>query len=53
MAESEQQIPLLEAEEAELKTSIGKERTKEKELADEYGKERDSRNQELGQKRTS
>lgn len=51
VAESEQQIPLLEAEEAELKTSIGKERTKEKELADEYGKERDARNQELGAKK--
>lgn len=51
VAESEQQIPLLEAEEAELKTSIGKERKREKELADEYGKERDSRNQELGAKK--
>lgn len=51
VAESEQQIPLLEAEEAELKTSIGKERAKEKELADEYGKERDARNQELGAKK--
>lgn len=51
VAESEQQIPLLEAEETELKTSIGKERKREKELADEYGKERDSRNQELGAKK--
>lgn len=51
VAESELQIPLLEAEEEELKTSIGKERAKEKELADEYGKERDSRNQELGAKK--
>lgn len=51
VAESEQQIPLLEAEETELKTSIGKEHAKEKELADEYGKERDARNQELGAKK--
>ena len=52
VAESEQQIPLLEAESAEVKTNIEKERQREKELTAEYDKEKDSLNQELGAKKS-
>ena len=52
VAESEQQIPLLEAEVAEVKTGIEKERNREKELTAEYDKEKDSLNQELGGKKS-
>ena len=45
---SEQRIPLLEAEATEIKTEIEKEQDREKELAADYGKEKDSLNQELG-----
>ena len=52
VAESEQQIPLLDAEAAEVKTSIENERSREKELTAEYDKEKDSLNQELGAKKS-
>ena len=52
VAESEQQIPLLEAEAAEVKTGIEKERNREKELTAEYDKEKDVLNQELGAKKS-
>ena len=52
VAESEQQIPLLEAEAAEVKTGIEKERQREKELNAEYDKEKDALNQELGAKKS-
>ena len=52
VAESEQQIPILEAEVAEVKTGIEKERNREKELTAEYDKEKDSLNQELGGKKS-
>ena len=52
VAESEQQIPLLEAEAAEVKTDIEKERNREKELTAEYDKEKDTLNQELGAKKS-
>lgn len=52
VAESEQQIPLLEAEAAEVKTGIEKERQREKELNAEYDKEKDTLNQELGAKKS-
>ncbi len=52
VAESEQQIPLLEAEAAEVKTEIEKERNREKELTTEYDKEKDVLNQELGAKKS-
>ena len=45
---SEQRIPLLEAEAAEIKDVIEKEHAREKELTAEYDKEKDSLNQELG-----
>ncbi|WP_027455077.1 ATP-binding protein [Xylanibacter brevis] len=51
VAESEQKIPFLEAEAAEMKTNIEKERTHEKELTTEYDKDRDALNQELGGKK--
>ena len=51
VAESEQKIPFLEAEAAEVKTNIEKERTHEKELTTEYDKDRDALNQELGGKK--
>ena len=51
VAESEEKIPLLESEATELKTSIDKERTREKELQAEYEKENNSLNQELGEKK--
>ena len=52
VADSEQQIPLLEAEATELKTNIEKERNREKELTAEYDKEKDALNQELGAKKS-
>ena len=51
VAESERQIPLLEQEEADIKTKIEKEEQREKELGSEYGKERDSLNQKFGAKK--
>ena len=48
VSNSEQRIPLLEAETTEIKTEIEKEQDREKELAADYGKEKDSLNQELG-----
>ena len=51
VTESEQKIPLLESEAAEVKSSIEKERNREKELTTEYDKEKDSLNQELGGKK--
>lgn len=48
VAESEHQIPLLEAEIEELKNSIEKERKRESELTADYDKEKDALNQELG-----
>lgn len=52
VSESEQQIPLIEAEAAEVKTNIEKERQREKELTAEYDKEKDSLNQDLGAKKS-
>lgn len=52
VADNEQQIPLLEAEEAEVKTDIDKERNREKELTAEYEKEKDTLNQEFGAKKS-
>lgn len=52
VADNEQQIPLLEAEEAEVKTDIDKERNREKELTTEYEKEKDALNQEFGAKKS-
>ena len=51
VAESEEKIPLFEAEAAEVKANIEKERTREKELTTEYDKEKDALNQELGEKK--
>ena len=52
VADSEQQIPLLEAEATDIKTNIDKERQREKELTSEYDKEKDLLNQELGAKKS-
>lgn len=52
VADSEQQIPLLEAEATYIKTNIDKERQREKELTSEYDKEKDSLNQKLGAKKS-
>ena len=52
VAESEQQIPLLEADATDIKTNIEKERQREKELTSEYDKEKDSLNQKLGAKKS-
>ncbi len=52
VAESEQKMPLLETEAAEVKADIEKERNREKELTAEYDKERDGLNQELGGKKS-
>lgn len=52
VADSEQQLPLLEVEAADIKTAIEKERQREKELTSEYDKEKDSLNQELGAKKS-
>lgn len=45
---SEKQIPLLEAESTEIKVEIEKVQGREKELTDDYNKEKDSLNQDLG-----
>lgn len=52
VAYSEQHIPLLEVEAAEVKEGIEKEHSREKELTAEYDKEKDSLNQELGAKKS-
>ena len=52
VADSEQQIPLLEAEATDINTNIDKERQREKELTSEYDKEKDLLNQELGAKKS-
>lgn len=52
VADSEQQIPLLEAEATDIKTNIDKEHQREKELTSEYDKEKDLLNQELGAKKS-
>lgn len=48
VAYSEKQIPLLEVESAEIKAEIEKVQGREKELTDDYNKEKDSLNQNLG-----
>ena len=48
VAYSEKQIPLLEVESAEIKTEIEKVQGREKELTDDYNKDKDSLNQNLG-----
>ena len=48
VAYSEKQIPLLEVESAEIKTEIEKVQGREKELTDDYNKDKDSLNQDLG-----
>ena len=48
---SEQHIPLLKVEAEEIELSIRKERSRERELVEEYEKEKDSLNQELGAKK--
>lgn len=52
VADSEQQIPLLEVEATDIKTNIDKECQREKELTSEYDKEKDSLNQKLGAKKS-
>ncbi len=52
VADSEQKIPLLEAEATDINTNIEKERQREKELTSEYDKEKDSINQKLGAKKS-
>ena len=51
VAESEEKIPLLEAEAAEVKANIEKERTREKDLTAEYDKENNSLREKLGEKK--
>ena len=51
VAYSEKRIPVLEIEAAEVEADIEKERNREKELAVEYDKEKDSLNQALGAKK--
>ena len=51
VAFSEQRLPLLEVEAEKAKADIEKERKREKELTEEYEKEKDSLNQELGANR--
>ena len=51
VAESEHNIPILEAEATEVKADIEKERSREKELTAEYDCEKDKLNQELGGKK--
>lgn len=51
VAESEQKLPLLETEAAEVKTEIEKERSREKELTTEYDKENNSLREQLGEKK--
>lgn len=52
VADCEQQIPLLEAEATEVKSSLDKERRREKELTADYDKDKDSLNQKLGGKKS-
>lgn len=52
VAYSEQRLPLLEVEAEKVKADIEKERKREKELTEEYEKEKDSLNQELGANRS-
>lgn len=52
VAFSEQRLPLLEVEAEKAKADIEKERKREKELTEEYEKEKDSLNQELGANRS-
>lgn len=52
IAYSEQQIPLLEDKAKEVKSSIEKERSRERELTADYEKEKDLLNQDLGAKRS-
>lgn len=52
VSDCEQQIPLLEEEATEVKNSIEKERSREKELTADYDKEKDSLNQDLGGKKS-
>ena len=52
VADSEQQIPLLEVDATDIKTNIEKECQREKELTSEYDKEKDSLNQKLGAKKS-
>ena len=51
VAFSEQQIPLLEDKAKEVKSSIEKERTRERELTADYDKEKAQLNQDLGAKK--
>ncbi|MBQ9592026.1 MAG: ATP-binding protein [Paludibacteraceae bacterium] len=51
VAESEQKIPLWEAEATELKMNIEKERSRERELTADYDGEKDKLNQMLGGKK--
>lgn len=51
VADCEQQIPLLDAEAADVKASIDKVCKNENELSAEYSKKKDSLNQELGGKK--
>lgn len=53
VAFSEQQIPLLEDKAKEVKSSIEKERNRERELTADYDKERALLNQDLGAKRVN
>ena len=48
VAYSEKHIPLLEIEAAEVEADIEKEHNREKELTEEYDKEKDALNQDLG-----
>lgn len=52
VADSEQQLPILEADATDIKKNIEKERQREKELTSEYDKEKDSLNQKLGAKKS-
>ena len=51
VAESEEKIPLLDVEAAEVKTNFEKECSREKELKDEYNKENNSKRELLGEKK--
>ena len=52
VADSEQQIPLMETKAIEVRNSIEKERSREKELTANYDKDKDSLNQDLGGKKS-
>lgn len=51
VTDSEQRIPFLIVEEEEVKVEIGKERSRERKATEEYDKEKDSLNQDLGAKK--